>query len=88
MKERLEFMLIDMGLPRELIIANPDGLITRTIILKERHLFLKSLGRSQYDPHKPNYVSVEMITHGDDSVFCQNVAKTPVELYNLFLKTL
>lgn len=88
LKQRLEVMTIDMELPRELIVADPSGLETRPSRMRTRHLYLKSLGKAQYDPKKPNYVSIQMITHGDDATFCELVAKTPVETFNLFLKTL
>lgn len=81
-------MKIDMNLPLSLIASDPSGLVNRTMRLRERHLFLTSLGKAQYDPSLPQYVSINNITHGDDASFCQFVAKTSVETYNLFLKTL
>ncbi len=81
-------MTVEMELPLSVIAEDPSGLVNRESRLRNRHLFLKSLGKAQYDPKKPNYVSIKMITHGDDAVFCQRVAKTTVETFNNFLKTL
>lgn len=77
-----------MNLPLSLIASDPSGLVNRSSRLRERHLFLKSLGKAQYDPSQPKYVSINNITHGNDATFCEFVAKTSVETFNLFLKTL
>lgn len=81
-------MKIDMNLPLSLIASDPVGLVNRTTRLRERHLFLKSLNKAQYDPSQPKYVSIHKITHGDDATFCESVAKSSVETFNLFLKSL
>ena len=54
----------------------------------ERHQFLTSLGRAQYDPGKPQYVSPAALTEGSDLEFAENVARSTIQLFNAFLKTL
>lgn len=81
-------MLTEMELSLDMIAANPFGMVNRVSRMRERHLFLKSLGKAQYDPTKPNFISIRMITHGNDASFCEFVAKTSIETYNMFLKTL
>lgn len=87
-QERLDIMLRDMEIPLSVIEEQPSGLVCRAHKLKERHLFLKKLGKAQYDPKKPGYVSIDLISKGNDVTFCQNTAKTSIETFNLFLKTL
>lgn len=88
LQERFDYLLADMKIPLSLIEAQPCCLLLRACKMRERHLFLKELGKAQYDPKKPNYVSLSAISKGNDSIFCQEVAKTSIETYNLFLKTL
>ena len=79
-------------IPHEILAKFPDSLLKPKLITKPRILFLESLGRAQFDPSKPNYVSPEMLTvngeEGGDIIFCEKVAKCPVELYDKFQKTL
>ncbi|KAK7812627.1 hypothetical protein U0070_016097, partial [Myodes glareolus] len=61
---------------------------TRVFKIKERHLFLVYLGKAQYDPAKPNYVSLDKVVSIPDEVFCKEIAKTSVNDFEKFLKTL
>lgn len=61
---------------------------TRIFKIKERHLFLVYLGKAQYDPTKPNYVSLDKFVSIPDEVFCKEIAKTSVNDFEKFLKTL
>lgn len=61
---------------------------TRIFKIKERHLFLVYLGKAQYDPTKPNYVSLDKVVSFPDEVFCKEIAKTSVNDFEKFLKTL
>ncbi|XP_076767354.1 transcription termination factor 3, mitochondrial isoform X2 [Arvicanthis niloticus] len=61
---------------------------TRVFKIKERHLFLVYLGKAQYDPAKPNYVSLEKFASFPDEVFCKEIAKASVNDFEKFLKTL
>jgi len=55
--------------------------------VKTRHAFLRFLGKSQYDPKKPNYVSPKVISETTDQEFCAQVAKVPIDIFNKFLLT-
>uniref|UniRef100_A0A8C3WMJ8 Mitochondrial transcription termination factor 3 n=1 Tax=Catagonus wagneri TaxID=51154 RepID=A0A8C3WMJ8_9CETA len=61
---------------------------TRLFKVKERHLFLAYLGRAQYDPAKPNYISLDKLVSMPDEVFCEEMAKASVQDFEKFLKTL
>jgi len=87
LKSRFDFVHNVMGIPHEQILQQPDVLLFREFIVRQRHNFLKELGKAQYDPTLPNYVSLESLVHGSDVEFCRNVAKTSLEVFNAFLKT-
>ncbi|KAH9372509.1 hypothetical protein HPB48_017825 [Haemaphysalis longicornis] len=78
----------EAGLSHAQIVQFPAILRTRQCVYKPRHQFLVHLGRAQFDPKEPNYVSPKALVTGIDAVFCENVAKTTVDKYNEFLKTL
>lgn len=78
----------EAGLSHAQIVQFPAILRTRECVYKPRHQFLVHLGRAQFDPKEPNYVSPKALVTGIDAVFCENVAKTTVDKYNEFLKTL
>ncbi|KAH0617551.1 hypothetical protein JD844_015927 [Phrynosoma platyrhinos] len=61
---------------------------SKLLRIKERHMFLKFLGRAQYDPKEPNYISLEKLVSLPDEVFCAEVAKVEVRDFEIFLKTL
>ncbi|KAK7070174.1 mTERF [Halocaridina rubra] len=77
-----------MGLSHVQIIEFPKILTSRDFILKQRHGFLKLIGRDQYDCSKPNYVSPDTLTGGTDIEFCTNICKTSVQDFNNYIKTL
>jgi mTERF domain-containing protein len=66
----------------------PDLLGVRESRLKNRIGFLKKIGKAQFDPEKPNYVSFKMMYAGDDSEFATKVAKSSVLEYNNYMKSL
>lgn len=78
----------EAGLSHAQLVQFPSILRTRECVYKPRHQFLVRLGRAQFDPKEPNYVSLKALVSGTDAVFCENVAKTTVDKYNEFLKTL
>ncbi|KAK8759699.1 hypothetical protein V5799_002669 [Amblyomma americanum] len=78
----------EVGLSHAQLMQFPAILRTRECIYKPRHQFLVKLGRAQFDPKEPNYVSPQSLVVGTDAVFCENVAKTSVDTYNAFLKTI
>lgn len=77
-----------MKLPHSLISEQPEILTCRLHRLKQRHMFLETQGRAQYDPKKPMYVSLKTLVSNSDAEFSIDIAKAPVETYNMFLKTL
>lgn len=77
-----------MKIPHHRILEDPEVLLSRNFRIKQRHLFLSSLGRAQYDPMKENYVPVKSLVEGTDVDFCKQYGKCNVGDYNLFLKTL
>ncbi|XP_042887372.1 transcription termination factor 3, mitochondrial-like [Penaeus japonicus] len=85
---RFNYTHNEMGLSHSLLVKFPKILQSREIRLKQRHIFLKNLGRAQYDPRKPNYVSPASLIEGNDLDFCNNVAKSTIHDFNIFLKTL
>lgn len=86
-KERFDIAHNVMGILHERIIEFPGILLIRGHKLKERHEYLVFLNRAQYDPKKPNFISLEDIAATTDKVFCEKCAKTSVEQFNEFLKT-
>lgn len=83
-----EYVHKDMNISLERIVAEPELLTCRQKRIMERHSFLIKLGRAQYDPKKPNYVSLKSLVTGSDSNFCVEIAKSSVQAYNAFLKSL
>ncbi|KAL2080329.1 hypothetical protein ACEWY4_024122 [Coilia grayii] len=77
-----------MGIPQSLIAKFPQVLNSQFLRIKERHLFLKYLGRAQYNPVEPNYVSLERLVTLPDDLFCASVALATVEDFECFQKTL
>ncbi|XP_068239939.1 transcription termination factor 3, mitochondrial [Palaemon carinicauda] len=85
---RFDYIHNEMGLAHSHIVEFPNILTHRDFKIKQRHKYLKLIGRDQFDPSKPNYISPDSFVAGDDIAFCTNVAKSPVIEFNNFLKTL
>lgn len=85
--QRFNYIHNIMEINHDRIILEPQVLTSRLFRIKQRHEYLKYLNRAQYDPTKANYVSLLMLVSGNDSEFCINVAKTSVEMFNSYLKT-
>lgn len=77
-----------MNIPHHIIVKFPQLFNTRVFKIKERHLFLAYLGRAQYDPAKPNYVSLDKFVSFPDKIFCKEIAKASLNDFEKFLKTL
>ncbi|XP_066906301.1 transcription termination factor 3, mitochondrial [Halyomorpha halys] len=86
--ERFDYLHNTMGITHRQLVSQPGTLLCRQSKLKERHEFLKSIGKDIFDPSKPGYISPLSIVAGTDQQFCTKVAKTSVTTYNRFLKTL
>lgn len=75
-------------LSHEEIASCPQVLTESLLTLKSRYAFLKQLDRLQFDPTKPNFVSLKCLTRArTDEDFCKHVAKSTVQEYKSFLKT-
>lgn len=86
--ELFDYIHNTMKLPHEIMTKQAAILSCRLEKIRTRHEYLKALGKVQYDPTKPMYISPMSIVSGTDVDFCSNVAKTTVETYNMFLKSL
>ncbi|XP_072107817.1 transcription termination factor 3, mitochondrial [Mobula birostris] len=77
-----------MGIPHHLITKFPQVFNAKFLRVKDRHLFLEHLGRAQYDPSQPNYVSLENLAVLPDDVFCVTLAKATLLDFETFQKML
>jgi len=83
-----EVLHCEAGIPHHILAHFPTALTGNPLEVAERHQFLISLGRAQYDPGKPQYVSPIALTEGSDVEFAEKVARSTIQLYNAFLKTI
>ncbi|XP_004370812.1 transcription termination factor 3, mitochondrial [Trichechus manatus latirostris] len=86
--ETFDYVHNVMGIPHYIIVRFPQVFNTKLFKVKERHLFLTYLGRAQYDPAKPNYISLDKLVSIPDEIFSEEVAKASVQDFQKFLKTL
>uniref|UniRef100_A0A8D0BKK9 Transcription termination factor 3, mitochondrial n=1 Tax=Salvator merianae TaxID=96440 RepID=A0A8D0BKK9_SALMN len=86
--ETFDYLHNVMGIPHSIMVHFPQVFNSKLLRIKERHLFLKYLGRAQYDPKEPSYISLEKLVALPDGVFCAEVAKATAEDFQIFLKTL
>ena len=84
------YYLADVVKASESSIAEcPEILFMPFVTLRSRFSFLKYLKRDQFDPTKPNFVSLRDISEKkvDDAMFCKKVAKSSLEEFTKFLKS-
>ncbi|KAM7075876.1 transcription termination factor 3, mitochondrial isoform 1-T2 [Molossus nigricans] len=86
--ETFDYVHNVMSIPHHVIVRFPQVFNTRLFKVKERHSFLTYLGRAQYDPAKPNYISLDKLVSMPDEIFCEEIAKASVQDFEKFLKTL
>lgn len=86
--ETFDYVHNVMSIPHHVIVRFPQVFNARLFKVKERHMFLTYLGRSQYDPAKPNYISLDKLVSMPDEIFCEEIAKASVQDFEKFLKTL
>ncbi|KAM5281783.1 transcription termination factor 3, mitochondrial [Ctenodactylus gundi] len=86
--ETFDYVHNVMSIPHHMIVKFPQVFNTRLFKVKERHLFLSYLRRAQYDPAKPNYISLDKLVSIPDEVFCEEIAKASLQDFQKFLKTL
>ncbi|XP_049545303.1 transcription termination factor 3, mitochondrial [Anopheles darlingi] len=85
---RFDYIHRRMKLTHDQILKTPDLLLTRDFRIKQRHEFLKFLGKTQYDPKQELYIPLKSLAAGTDEQFVTEIAKSNMECYNRFLKTL
>uniref|UniRef100_A0A8C1SMP2 Transcription termination factor 3, mitochondrial n=1 Tax=Cyprinus carpio TaxID=7962 RepID=A0A8C1SMP2_CYPCA len=83
-----DFVHNTMDVPHSLIAKFPQVLNAKFLRIRERHLFLEYLGRAQYQPSQPNYISLDRLVFLPDEVFCSEVALATLEDFERFQKTL
>lgn len=66
----------------------PYILENRFFRIKERHGFLRKIGRAQYNPKLELYVSLDDLCKGTDEEFAANISKRPYEEFDQYLRTL
>lgn len=86
--ERFDYVHRKMEIPHSQIIQFPEILTSREYRIRQRHEFLKYLGKAQYDPSQDLYVSLKTLVEGTDQEFVINVAKSTMDIYDTFLRTL
>lgn len=83
-----DFITTHMKIDNNQIVLTPHILEQRLFRIKERHGFLKKIGRAQYNPKLPLYISIDDLCKGTDDQFAIHVAKRPYEEYDSYLRTL
>ncbi|KAJ6631717.1 Transcription termination factor 3, mitochondrial [Pseudolycoriella hygida] len=83
---RLDYVHNVMKISHEQIVQSSEILQFREHKIKQRHEYLKLLGRAQYDPTKDLYVSLSKLVHGTDSEFAMDVANTSLREFEMFLR--
>ena len=87
-QNRFDVLHNDMGYSHELIAKMPKCLTVDHLEISIRYKFLQKLGRDQFNPKKPNYVNPEHLATSNDVIFCNEIAKVPVQLFNKFQQTI
>ncbi|XP_054909856.1 transcription termination factor 3, mitochondrial isoform X2 [Poeciliopsis prolifica] len=83
-----DFVHNTMKVPHHLITKFPQVFNSKFLRLRERHLFLEYLGKAQYDPDLPSYISLDRLASLPDENFCTDLAMATLEDFYLFQKTL
>ncbi|CAF1392899.1 unnamed protein product [Adineta steineri] len=83
-----DFLYNEMNISRQRLIDYPPILKQSFQQLRTRCLYLKYLKRHQFDPTKPNFVSLKDLSLKTNELFCQHVTKTSPGHYLNFMKTL
>lgn len=76
-----------MSISHHLIVEQPKVLVCRRHILAIRHEYLLKLGRAQYNPKLPGYVSLINLISKNDEEFCMDIARTSLDMFYTFLKS-
>ncbi|KAJ8267284.1 hypothetical protein COCON_G00124560 [Conger conger] len=82
--ETFNYVHNTMGISHALIVKFPSSLLC----IRERHLFLRYLGKAQYDPALPGYLPLDRLVSLPDREFCCQLASASLQDFELFQKTL
>lgn len=77
-----------MKIDNNQLLLTPHILEQRLFRIKERHGFLKKIGRAQYNPKLPLYISIDELCKGTDEQFAEELAKRSYDEYDRYLRTL
>ena len=77
-----------LKLNNEQILSHPPILQVPLYLIKTRYSFLKSLNRVQFDPTLPNFISVKNMIQTEDKEFIHKYAKSSLQEFQKFLKTI
>ncbi|XP_054023422.1 transcription termination factor 3, mitochondrial [Dryobates pubescens] len=88
LRQTFDYLHNIMGIPHSMLTRFPQVFNSKLLRIKERHMFLKFLGRAQYDPAQPSYISLDQLVSLPDEVFCTEIAKASMQDFEKFLKTL
>lgn len=77
-----------MGIAHDRLLLAPEILYCREHRLRQRHKYLQTLGKAQYDPTRDLFVSFKQLAEGSDSEFALNVARTSYADFETFLRTM
>ena len=78
----------EVGYSHELLASMPETLNGDLYAIKNRVAFLRRLGRDQFDPTLPNYVSPKSLGLSTDEIFSVKVAKASLSLFNKYVLTM
>ncbi|XP_058669530.1 transcription termination factor 3, mitochondrial [Ammospiza nelsoni] len=88
LKQTFDYLHNIMGIPHHMLTRFPQVFNSKLLRIRERHMFLAFLGRAQYDPAQPSYISLDQLVSLPDEVFCTEIAKASMQDFENFLKTL
>lgn len=86
--ERYDYITKVMHIDNEMLVRQPKILRTRLFKIKQRHGFLHSIGKAQYDPARDLYIAIDNLVVGTDEAFVENIAKVPYIEFDAYLRTL
>lgn len=86
--DRFDYLHNVVKMEHESILQFPSVLTCRDFRIKQRHEFLVHLKRAQYDAKLPNYISPLQLIRESDAHFAVSVAKSSVQEFNDFCKTM
>ncbi|KAM6318644.1 transcription termination factor 3, mitochondrial [Aegotheles albertisi] len=88
LRQTFDYLHNIMGISHHMLTRFPQVFNSKLLRIKERHMFLAFLGRAQYDPAQPSYISLDQLVSVPDEVFCTEIAKASIQDFERFLKTL